>query len=223
MSEAIPSHPHAADQPQGDHHFQTIEESLELNQLGVWLFLVSEIMFFGALFAGYTVYRMNYPTAFAESSQHLDLVLGTINTAILLTSSLTMALAVHAAQHDRRQLTAILLVTTALLGLAFLGIKGFEYFEKIQEGYFPGGQVLHVTMAERPTLLFYSLYFITTGLHAVHLFLGVLALLALAGLAWFRRIPGRNFIPVEMLGLYWHFVDLVWIFLFPLLYLIERS
>lgn len=205
-------------------HGHEAVEDMELNHLGMWLFLASEVLFFGALFTAYLIYRYLYPEAFAEGSRHLDLLLGGINTGILLLSSLTMALAVHAASTSNRRLLVGLLLATMLLGAAFLSIKGVEYLHKFQEGLFPSRELMgFVEPQERPLRLFYSLYFIMTGLHALHMIIGILVLGALAVLSWFGRYHARNYAPVELAGLYWHFVDIVWIFLFPLLYLIDRT
>ena len=186
------------------------------------MFLATEVLFFGALFVGYTVYRWLYPAAFAAGSARLDLVLGAINTAVLLTSSLTMALAVRSAQLGRGKLSALLLVATILLGLAFLGIKYEEYHHKWTEHLIPGPRFHMEEIQTSAAQLFFCLYFGMTGLHALHMIIGIallLGLLAPVYLGWFGP-ENHNF--VEGLGLYWHFVDIVWIFLFPLLYLVGR-
>jgi cytochrome c oxidase subunit 3 len=208
---------------QGLHEPQTVEEHLELNRLGMWLFLAGETLFFGVLFTGYMVYRYLYPQAFAESSRHLDIVLGTINTILLLTSSFTMALAVQAIQSGSRRLMVIFLAVTMLLAAIFLVIKGTEYLHVISEGLFPVDYYTYVEPIERPQQVFFSLYFIMTGLHAIHMIIGILvmAYLVIRGLLG-RILPERSG-PVEITGLYWHFVDIVWIFLFPMLYLIDRT
>jgi cytochrome c oxidase subunit III len=199
-----------------------VEHEMEMNTLGMWIFLVGEVLFFGALFTAYMVYRYYYPETFAEASRTLDVVLGTINTFILLTSSLTMALAVNAAQIGKRKLLVAFLLITVLLGLAFVGIKGYEYLHKIEEGLFPGTSFLYQGEQPGQARMFFSLYFIMTGLHAIHMLLGMGMLLLLAILSWLRVFNRTNYAPIELTGLFWHFVDLVWIFLFPLLYLIDR-
>lgn len=195
----------------------------ETNSLGMWIFLVSEVMLFGGLLTVYLVYRLLYPQAFTAGSSHLDVVLGTVNTAVLLTSSLTMATAVYAAQTGKNRLTRVLLAATALLGLVFLGIKGVEYWQEYQEQLIPGLNFAWEGTDAAQAELFFALYFIMTGLHAIHLFIGI----GLVGVTplWRRQRPFRSDPAslVEMVGLYWHFVDVVWVFLFPLLYLMERG
>lgn len=210
----------------GEHpHGETVGEDMEVNHLGMWLFLSSEVLFFGALFTAYLVYRYLYPDAFAAASRELDLVLGTTNTVILLLSSFMMAMAVWAASLSKRRLLVFFLLATVVLGTVFLGIKGLEYSHKIEEGLYParGMAVSESNQAEQPTRLFFSLYFIMTGLHALHMIIGVGMMLVLAVLSWRGRYHARQYAPVELAALYWHFVDIVWIFLFPLLYLIDRT
>lgn len=205
------------------HPIQSPEESLELNRLGIWVFLASEVMFFGGIFAVYIIYRYLYPQAFAEASKYLDITLGTINTAVLLTSSFTMALAVNAIQRGQRRLLILFLLLTIALGLVFLGIKGMEYIQKINESLFPGAMFVYHGSQPLQARVFFSLYFGMTGLHAIHMIIGILVMSILAFLAWRRRFSSESYTPVELAGLYWHFVDIVWIFLFPMLYLINRA
>jgi cytochrome c oxidase subunit 3 len=195
---------------------------LEINYLGMWLFLAGEVMFFGALFTGYMVYRLNYPQVFAEAGGFLDRTLGTINTGVLLTSSLAMALAVNAAQRSQKRSLVLFLWLTILLGLVFLGIKGSEYMHKFQEGLWPGGDFIWNGTEPQKARAFFSLYFIMTGLHALHMIIGILALAVLSLFGLRGRFTALTYAPVEMVGLFWHFVDIVWIFLFPMLYLIHR-
>jgi len=214
------------------HQFDSLEQQTEASTLGMWVFLVTEVLFFGGLFATYTVYRSFYPTAFAAASHELDVVLGAINTAVLITSSLTMALAVHAAQTGGRRLLLIFLGLTMLLGAVFLGIKGVEYYHKFAEHHVPGptfhfesagaANALEARDIARHAQIFFSLYFIMTGLHALHMVVGIGIMLVMFW--WSRRgtISEEYYTPIEVSGLYWHFVDIVWIFLFPLLYLIGR-
>ena len=216
--------------PRVAHHFDTWEQQHEASSLGMWLFLVTEILFFGGLFAGYTVYRNAHHEAFVEASRHLDLTLGTINTAILLGSSLTMALAVRAATMLRRGPLVLFLLLTAALGAAFIVIKGFEYTHKWHEHLVPGPNFMPIghgeggaEAASSGQELFFGFYFVMTGLHAAHMVIGLGVLLALAAYRWRAPLRRRSHTFVENAGLYWHFVDLVWIFLFPLLYLIDRS
>jgi cytochrome c oxidase subunit 3 len=215
------------------HHFETYAQQREASALGMWVFLVTEVMFFGGLFTAYTVYRWAYPAAFAEASRQLDVELGAINTAVLLSSSLTMALAVRGAQTGKRRLTAALLWLTIIFGSVFLAIKGFEYHHKFTEGLIPGpsfrdpaspGAPAHdlSTAAANGMQLFFILYFAMTGLHAIHMVIGIVLIAGLSVPVLRGRFSPLNYNWVEGTGLYWHFVDLVWIFLFPLLYLLGR-
>lgn len=206
------------------HHFDDLEQQHEASRLGMWTFLVTEVLFFGGLFCAYVVYRSAYPAAFAAGSRTLDLWAGGFNTAVLIGSSLSMALAVAAAHDgDRRALIRNLLLTI-LLGAVFLGVKVYEYAHKFEEGHVPGPyfRFSDGLLPDRAEPLFFGLYFAMTGLHAVHMIIGIGILAVLAGLAHLRRIGPDWWMPVELTGLYWHFVDVVWIFLFPLLYLIDR-
>lgn len=200
--------------------FEDREQQREASWLGMWIFLVTEIMFFGGMFAGYAVYRSAYPAAFADASRHLNLVLGAINTGVLITSSLTMALAVHSAQAGRRRALAGFLLATMLLGCGFLGIKFVEYYHKFEEHLVPGRDFVYPRTFARQARLFFSLYFAMTGMHALHMLIGIGLLAALVFQSRRNRFSAQYHAPVELTGLYWHFVDIVWIFLFPLLYLI---
>ncbi|TAH37482.1 MAG: cytochrome c oxidase subunit 3 family protein [Planctomycetota bacterium] len=189
----------------------------------MWLFLAQEILFFGGLFLTYAVYRSLYPEAYAAASHELDITLGGINTAVLITSSLTMAMAVHSAHAGRRKAILGWLVATLALGGAFLGIKAVEYAAKFEHHLFPGPHFQFPDPAlAAPARIYYSLYFAMTGMHALHMVIGFGILLWLIWLTARGRITAQRAAPVEMTGLYWHFVDIVWIFLFPLLYLIGR-
>ncbi len=205
------------------HHFDSAEQQHHASFLGMWLFLVTEIMFFGGLFAGYTVYRRANPAAFADASAHLDVFLGGFNTAILIGSSLTMALAVHAAQTGRKNRLVACLLLTIGLGAVFLGVKAVEYSHKYHEHLIPGASFqydapVHAAGAE----IFFSFYFAMTGMHAAHMVIGIVIMLILVHQSLKGRYTPAYFNPVEVTGLYWHFVDIVWIFLFPLLYLLGR-
>lgn len=214
------------------HHFDDAEQQYSAAELGMWLFLATEVLFFAGVFAGYTLYRFWYPDAFEVGSHLLDIWLGAINTVVLLTSSLTMALAVHAAQTNDSRGTASMLVWTMLLGTVFLGIKAYEYRHKFEEHLVPGpgfslkaAEHAHVPIPSdvNPShvQLFFSFYFAMTGLHALHMVIGVGLLAVLVIQARRGVYSAHYFTPVEMTGLYWHFVDIVWVFLFPLLYLIR--
>jgi len=205
------------------HHFTRIEQQNEANTLGMWIFLVTEVMFFGGMFLIYIVYRWAYAGAFTEGSHHLDIVLGTVNTTVLLCSSLTMALAVRSAQVGKRRAITVFLLLTLLLGATFLGIKGLEYFHKYEEHLIPGAAFLYEGGADpRNVQLFFGLYFVLTGFHALHMVIGAAIITYFAIRAWRGYYPPEKYVAVEQLGLYWHFVDIVWVFLFPLLYLIGR-
>ena len=204
------------------HHFEDLGQQSEAATLGMWVFLVTEVLFFGGLFLAYTIYRGWYPDAFAVSSHELDIVLGTTNTIVLITSSLTMAMAVHSAQLGHRRKLMMFLSLTMLLGLAFLGIKGVEYYHKFVEHHIPGPGFQFEKEYVRHAQLFFSLYFVMTGLHALHMIIGIGIMLVMLWWAWNGTITAEYASPIEISGLYWHFVDIVWIFLFPLLYLIGR-
>ncbi len=269
------------------HHFENLDQQHEASMLGMWVFLATEVLFFGGLIMAYVVYRTIYHESFVAAGRRLDVVLGGINTVVLLTSSLTMALAVRSAQLRRRAMTVYMLIATMIFGAGFLVIKGFEYYAEYQEDLIPfinfhwepeegehgaaesGGETLTATeageieadtgkavrpgvrrpdwfnpeMAEPPGVvdpvldrytgaeprsltesrarLFFVLYFFMTGLHAIHLIIGIIlvgVIAALVGTSWFS---GFGETQVEVTGLYWHFIDIVWVFLYPLLYLID--
>jgi cytochrome c oxidase subunit 3 len=204
------------------HHFDDLEQQKEASTLGMWVFLGTEVLFFGGLFGAYSVYRYWYPDAFAAASHELDVVLGTINTAVLITSSLTMALAVHAAQTGARRRLLTFLVVTMILGATFLVIKGFEYEHKFAENHVPGPFFQFEAQYLRHAQVFFSLYFVMTGLHALHMIIGLGIMAWMLWWSWNGTITREYDSPLEVSGLYWHFVDIVWIFLFPLLYLIGR-
>jgi cytochrome c oxidase subunit III len=204
------------------HHFTTREQQYEAANLGMWAFLVQEILFFGGLFGGYTVYRTQYFEAFVEGSHHLDVGLGALNTAVLIGSSLTMALAVRAAQTGRKYGIISWLIATIGLGCTFLGIKTIEYTHKYHQGLVPGSGFSVDSPLAGPLKIFFSFYFVMTGMHAFHMIIGVGIMLWLIFKASRDSFSSKYFTPVEVCGLYWHFVDIVWIFLFPLLYLIGR-
>ena len=213
---------HAAE-PGLQHQFESMEQQKEASSLGMWIFLVTEILFFGGLFLTYTIYRWENARAFAHASRHMDIALGTINTAVLIFSSLTMAMAVHSAATNRRRLLIGFLIATMILGGGFLGIKAVEYTDHIQHHLFPGPGFRYPAGADaRGAQLFFSLYFAMTGLHALHMVIGLGILTTLVVMARRGRFTPEYSTPVEVSGLYWHFVDIVWIFLFPLLYLIGR-
>jgi cytochrome c oxidase subunit 3 len=212
-----------AHHPALQHQFDTMAQQQESATLGMWIFLVTEIMFFGGLFLAYETYRIWYPQAWAEGSLELDLLLGGINTVVLIGSSLTMALAVRAAQTGFPRATVNFLLATMGLGLTFLVIKAFEYAHKFETGHVPGPNFHFEGPHAEQVEIFLSLYFAMTGLHALHMVIGFGLLSVIAWMAYKRRFTPEWYVPVEMAGLYWHFVDIVWIFLFPLLYLVDRA
>jgi len=280
-------HTHA---PGLQHQFEDMKQQEESVSIGMWLFLVQEIMFFGGLFSAYLVFRSKYPMAFAAGSNHLDAFWGGLNTIVLIVSSLTMALTVYYAQKGNRNMQVILIVLTMFFGSVFLGVKAIEYSKKYNDGLIPvaglnkrvkeshddtGHEAAkpcyelghgteehkyvnphgefqwrdcslvklaqdnnYLTQAEKngyfsgseidpdkfrdKVRLFYWLYFVMTGLHALHMVVGLGLMSWLLYKAWKNTYSAEYYMPVEMSGLYWHFVDIVWIFLFPLLYLLGR-
>jgi cytochrome c oxidase subunit III len=202
-------------------HFRNAEQQYETATFGMWVFLVTEVMFFGGLFTAYLMYRVAYPEAFQHASHHLDIVLGCFNTVVLIGSSLTMALAVHSARISKPKRIAFWIGMTMILGSIFLGVKAYEYMQKWEHGLFPANFFFQAPDAGHQRI-FYSLYFAMTGLHATHMVIGMGIMVYIATQALKGAYTEKWYTPVEIMGLYWHFVDLVWIFLFPLLYLIGR-
>jgi cytochrome c oxidase subunit 3 len=224
---------HQASHAALQHHFENMEQQREAGTLGMWVFLVTEIMFFGGMFLAYTLYRSKYPEAFASASNHLSWQLGAINTGVLIFSSFTMAMAVYSAQIGKRRNQVVCLGLTILLGLTFLGIKAIEYHEKYVDHLIPGklfprnpfdASKVHLLQgaSANNVEMFYWIYFAMTGMHAVHMIIGVGLLSVIMYCAARGRYGPEYHAPVEISGLYWHFVDIVWIFLFPLLYLLGR-
>jgi cytochrome c oxidase subunit 3 len=202
------------------HHFADAEQQRESSKLGMWIFLMTEILLFGGLFCAYTIYRSWYPQMFLDAHRALDVTMGGINTVVLITSSLTMALAIRCIQLGQRQNTLRLLWATLLLAGVFLVIKYFEYAHKFHLGQLPGKYYTYTGVEGTNPHIFFSVYFLMTGLHGFHVIGGM------GVIAWMIRRTARGdfsadyYTPIEMTGLYWHLVDLIWIFLFPLLYLI---
>jgi cytochrome c oxidase subunit 3 len=214
------------------HHFADEVQQKNSASLGMWLFLVTEIMFFGGMFCAYLIYRLSHFSDFAAASNSLSIKLGAGNTVVLLLSSLTVVLAVNAAQHGKRKLLVFYLVATIVLGLIFLGVKGVEYHDKFVDHHVPGpnfhleehaaGHAEQAPVNQQHAQMFFSLYFVMTGMHAIHMIIGVGLFAGLTVLAWRGHYNENYHTPIENAGLYWHFVDVVWIYLFPLLYLISR-
>lgn len=268
-SQAIGETPLAVEhegRPELRHHFADVEQQRNAASLGMWWFLGTEIMFFGGMFCGYLIYRRVYFPEFAVASRSLDLIVGTVNTAVLICSSLTVAQAVRAAQLGKRMLQVKLLLATLFFGLVFLGVKGYEWRNKYVEHHIPtfadynvigpqgsegdlfyknlpflgktsefhdvdkmlndpskaGELRRHTEELQQHTKIFYTLYFALTGMHALHMVVGVGIFTVITVMAYRGKFTPEYHTPLEIAGLYWHFVDIVWIYLFPLLYLIDR-
>jgi len=218
------------------HHFSSVEQQRDAAGFGMWLFLLTEIMFFGGLFTAYLIFRNWYYPAFVDGSNTLSILLGGTNTAVLISSGFAMALAVWSAEMRKRALLVATLIITTLLGIVFLGIKYVEYHEKWEARHIPGANFsiqdfvhpkdphdipLAPDMAEK-TQIYFSLYFLMTGMHAVHMIIGIGILVFLTIRAYQGAYTSGHVMPIENFALYWHFVDIIWLFLFPLLYLISR-
>jgi len=216
---ATPNAPHEH-HPALQHHFHSMAQQLEASVLGMWVFLVTEVMFFGGLFMAYLLYRTLYPDAWLAGSQELNEVLGGLNTVVLICSSLTMALSVRAAQVGSWMGQVVNLILTIIFGTVFLVVKYFEYAAKFEHHLVPGANF--DPTRDPAQQLYFSLYFMMTGIHALHMVVGIGLMLVILRMAWKGRFSAEYFAPVEVAGLYWHFVDIVWIFLFPLLYLIGK-
>jgi len=210
-----------------EEQYEDLEHQTETAVLGMWLFLATEIMFFGTLFTALGVYHYLYPEEFEQASRALNWQVGAANTFVLLISSFTMVMAVHHARLGQTRLLITFLLTTAMLGCAFLGLKGYEYYEDVRKGLILGSRFDENAWAEAlpadripHVKLFLLLYWVMTGAHAVHMIIGIGAVLVMAVLARGNRFDSNYYAPVDVTGLYWHFVDVVWIFLFPMLYLL---
>jgi len=202
------------------HHFPDLETQRHAARLGMWLFLATEILLFAGLFTAYGVYRMLYPSAFEGASKLIETRMGALNTVVLITSSLTVALAYHYAQVSRNKLAAALLLVTLAFGGVFLVVKYFEYAHHFHDGHLPGRFYTYAGLTVPGASMFFTIYFLMTGLHGIHVIAGMTILAWLAVGVWRGQVSGENTTRLELGGMYWHLVDLVWIFLFPLLYLI---
>jgi cytochrome c oxidase subunit 3 len=200
-------------------HFDTFEQEHSAAHLGMWIFLATELMLFGGLFTAYTVYRTLYPLGFAEGSHHMDLTLGSVNTIVLLVSSASMALAVDSARLGHRGPLFGFLLVTLLLGLVFMTLKGVEYAHHFDEGLVPGLNWRYSGPRPAEVQLFMLAYFTLTGLHAIHLSVAIVILAIMLVRARGETALPVHHTPFELMGLYWHFVDIIWVFLLPLLYL----
>jgi len=249
LDSAIASHPHTHETavhaehehvvlPQHRHHFETEEQQREAGSFGMWLFLLTEIMFFGGMFFAYLLYRNWYYPAFAAASNQLSVPLGAFNTVVLISSGFCMAVGVWAAEVRKKGVLVVMLVLTTFFGLVFLGVKADEYHEKWEKHHIPGDS-FSISMFTNPagygleekplapdmaqkTQVFFFLYFAMTGMHALHMIIGIGILVWLLYRAQRGEFTSGYVAPIENFGLYWHFVDIVWLFLFPLLYLINR-
>jgi cytochrome c oxidase subunit 3 len=220
MSNSVAPAEHAHE-PYLQHHFTEPQQQVEASKLGMWLFLVTEILLFGGLFVGFGIMQSLYPEGFLQAHHHLDRTLGFVNTIILLTSSFTMVMAVHSAREDDRRKLILYLTLTLLFAAVFMGVKYVEYSHKFQDGLLPGRFYAHAGDTAPGGAIFFAFYFMMTGLHGFHILGGI----AVIGWILRRSIRGdfssRYNTPVDLVGLYWHLVDLIWIYLFPLLYLIR--
>lgn len=203
------------------HHFVDSDQQFNASKLGMWVFLVTEILFFGGLFAAYVIYRAWYPDLYIQASTQLNTLWGAVNTAVLIGSSLTVAMAIRSAQTNDNRGVFLNLVITLVLAFVFMVIKYFEYTHKFELGIFPGGHYTFEGIEHPKANIFFSIYYIMTGLHGLHVIIGIGLMVWLAIKAKNNAFSAEYYTPVEMVGLYWHLVDIIWIFLFPLLYLID--
>ena len=210
----------AAAAPHVAHHFESLAKQEHAARLGMWLFLATEVLLFTALFAAYGVYRYLFAEAFAESSRHMETWIGVVNTLVLVTSSFTVAMGLHFATRGRGRMTALFYGLSVLLALVFLGLKALEYEHHFELGQLPGRFYTYPGVTAPGASLFFTLYFLITGLHAIHVVVGMTVLSVVAVLSARGRFTAEYHTPVELAGLYWHLVDLIWIFVFPLIYLI---
>ncbi|MEX0646660.1 MAG: cytochrome c oxidase subunit 3 family protein [Balneolaceae bacterium] len=203
------------------HHFVDGEQQFETAKLGMWVFLVTEILFFGGLFAAYIVYRSWYPELYTMASTELDTFWGTVNTIVLIGSSLTVAMAIRSAQLNQIKGLIYNLYITIGLACTFMVIKYFEYAHKFEIGILPGRHYTYEGIAHEKANIFFSIYYMMTGLHGIHVIIGIGLMIWLVVKAKRNIFHSEYYTPVEITGLYWHLVDIIWIFLFPLLYLID--
>lgn len=222
-------HGHGEHDPHHQHHFTTMEQQFDTSKIGMWLFLVTEVLTFGGLFAGFGLMQNRYPQEFVEAHEHLQRAFGATNTVVLLVSSFTMVMAVLSARSNQSKKVVRYLLLTVLCGLIFMCIKYVEYSHKFEEGLLPGifyHQQATDTVFQPNGMLshgyatFFSFYFMMTGLHGIHVLSGMILMLWLARRAAKGEFSSAYYTPVDLLGLFWHLVDLIWIYLFPLYYLI---
>lgn len=201
-------------------HFRDLDQQREAAELGMWIFLMTELLLFGGLFTAYVVYRTSYAQTFVVTSHELSTPIGTINTAVLLISSFGIALAVRGARVNGRKRLIGGLTLALLLGTVFMVLKGYEYYDHYLHHQVPGLNFVWTRPHPEQAQVFFFLYFAMTGVHAIHLTVGIVIVAVLLVQAWRRRYSSEYYTPVEVGGLYWHFVDVIWIFLYPMLYLI---
>jgi cytochrome c oxidase subunit 3 len=211
---------HAEHDPRLQHHFATFEQQFDAAKIGMWLFLATEVLLFGGLFVGFAMQQAAHPQAFYEAHHHLDKTLGALNTIVLLFSSFTMVMAVHAASTNKQRQTIAYLATTLVCAGVFLVVKYVEYSHKIHEGLLPGMYYAHKGDTVPNQFIFFSFYFMMTGLHGIHVLGGMGAITWILLRARKGEFNSTYYAPVDLVGLYWHIVDMIWIYLFPLLYLI---
>jgi cytochrome c oxidase subunit III len=217
MSEsAVPMH-----NPFLQHHFTEMEQQADTSKLGMWLFLVTEVLLFGGLFVAYGILSAKHHDAFRAAHEHLDHALGIMNTGVLLLSSFTMVMAVLSARENRRRQLAVFLILTLTLAGVFLGVKFAEYSHKFHEGLLPGKYYAHQGDTVPGQFMFFSFYFMMTGLHGLHVIGGMIAIGWVLRRALAGHFSSAYYAPVDLVGLYWHLVDIIWIYLFPLLYLVR--
>lgn len=212
-------HPHEAAHAVAE-HFESFEKQEHAARLGMWVFLGSETLLFAGLFALYTAYRNEYTAEFEQAFHHNDIVIGTANTVVLITSSFFIAWALHAVRGDRRRMAALALTATLALGMTFLVLKGIEYAHHFHEGIYPGGYYRFDALPTQGAVLFFTLYYFMTGLHALHVIGGLTVIVVLLVMTLRRRFTPERHTALELGALYWHLVDVIWIFLWPLLYLV---
>ena len=211
---------HAGHDPHLAHHFTSLARQVEASRLGMWLFLCTEVLLFAGLFVAYSVYRYSFQDAFAAASRSSEIWAGTLNTVVLITSSLTVALSIHYARNDKPKIAAVLVAITLAFGLAFMGIKAIEYTAHFREHQLPGRYYGFEEVRLPGASMYWSLYFLMTGLHGLHVLAGMGVLSVILWRTLHGYYTSRYYLGIELGGLYWHLVDLIWIFLFPLLYLI---
>jgi cytochrome c oxidase subunit 3 len=211
---------HGARHPRLQHHFQDMRTQQHAARLGMWLFLATEILLFGGLFCAYAYYRTLYPDAWKECSHHTFRLFGLGETFDLITSSFTMVMAIHMVRLGKKNLAVVFLVATIAMGLLFLCLHGYEYYSEFQEGALPGKFYHFKEVTANGAPMYYAVYFLMTGLHSIHVFIGAGVLTVLTYFTAKGEYDASYDHPIDLGGLYWHLVDLIWIFLFPLLYLV---